>query len=156
MPRHLIAIIATLVLGAAPLPAADSFIERRLHDAVTVMQEPPTPGVKDGPLERGTRMLLADGALEAQVPAYAAMLAGQFEVLGRPTGVTELGVRRFGARAEVAYFIIPCARGVAFVRVVALKAGDNNRVVSELVVSQHPSEVLPPDLLTPEIQLPPR
>jgi hypothetical protein len=156
MPSQLSALIAIAALGIAPLTAADSFIERRLHDAVTVMQEPPTPGVKDGPLERGTRMLLADGALEAQVPGYAALFAAQFELLGRPTGVTELGVRRFGARAEVAYFIIPCARGVAFVRVVALKAGDNNRVVSELVVSPHPSEVLPPDLITPEIQLPPR
>ncbi len=156
MLRQPLVILVACVLGTAPLHAADSFIERRLHDAVTVMQEPPTPGVKDGPVERGTRMLLEGGALEPQVPAFAALLAGQFDVLGRPTGLAELGVRRFGARAEVAYFIIPCARGVAFVRVVALKAGDNNRVVSDLAVSQHPSEVLPPDLLTPEIQLPPR
>ena len=156
MPRHFLTVLVAFVVSAAPLHAADSFIERRLHDAVTVMQEPPTPGVKDGPVERGTRMLLADGALEPQAPAFAALFASQFDVLGRPTGLTELGVRRFGARAEVAYFIIPCARGVAFVRVVALKAGDNARVVSDLAVSQHPSEVLPPDLLTPEIQLPPR
>ncbi len=156
MSRQRLVILVALVLGSTPLHAADSFIERRLRDAVTVMQEPPTPGVKDGPVERGTRLLLADGALEPQVAAFAALLAGQFDVLGRPTGLTELGVRRFGARAEVAYFIIPCARGAAFVRVVALKAGDNTRVVSDLAVSQHPSEVLPPDLLTPEIQLPPR
>ena len=130
--RTLILILLTISLTCA----ADSMIDRRLREAVMAMAANQVPGAPS-PLERGVRLLVTDGAME-----------DQFEEVMKAFG--EVAVRLYGTRSEIAYFVIPCQRGAAFVRVVSLKRGDNQRIVSSLAVGVRPEGVFPPALLEPE------
>jgi hypothetical protein len=141
-------IILLLTLSTAGW-SGDSLIDRRLRDAITAMASNPVPGAPSS-LERGVRLLVADGALEDHVEQVMKDFNEAFAMMGRPQAVEEIGVRPYGNRSEVAYFIVPCERGAVFLRVVAVKRGDNQRIVSSMSVSTRPELVLPPGLLEPE------
>jgi hypothetical protein len=142
-------ILALLLLSVAVSLAADSMIDRRLREAVTAMGANQVPGAPS-PLERGVRLLVADGAMEEQIPDVMQAFGDAFTLLGTPQAVEEVAVRLYGTRSEIAYFVIPCQRGSAFVRVVSLKRGDNQRVVSSVGVAVRPELVFPPALLEPD------
>jgi hypothetical protein len=142
--------VLIVLLAASALSANDSQIDRRVRDAVTAMQEPATPGVGGSPVERATAALLADGGLEGHAAEIAQQFEQLFAALGRPNGYAEAGVRRYGQRAEIAYFVITCAKGVGFLRVVSVKGVDNSRVVGGILVGAHPEGIFPPALLDPE------
>lgn len=143
----------TLLLLLLPccLSAADSMIDRRLRDAVMAMAANRVPGAPP-PLERGARLLVADGAMEDRIDEVMNAFGAAFTLLGTPQAVEEVAVRLYGTRSEIAYFVIPCQRGAAFVRVVSLKRGDNQRIVSSVAVDVRPEGILPPGLLEPEIR----
>ena len=143
-------LLALLVCSCA-LPAADSMIDRRLREAVMAMAANQVPGAPS-PLERGVRLLITDGAMEDRFEEVMAAFGDAFTLLGTPQAVEEVAVRTYGNRSEVAYFVIPCQRGSAFVRVVSLKRGDNQRIVSSVGVGVRPEVVFPPGLLEPEIR----
>jgi hypothetical protein len=124
-------------------------IDRRLREAVTAMAANNVPGAPSS-LERGVRLLVTDGAMEGQIEEVMKAFGDAFTLLGTPQTVEEIAVRTYGTRSEVAYFVIPCQRGSAFVRVTSLKRGDNQRVVSSLGVAVRPELVFPPALLEPE------
>src|SRR3954466_11364138 len=84
--------------------AGDSMIDRRLREAVTAMASNPVPGAPT-PLERGARLLLAEGAMEDQAVAVMKAFGEAFALLGNPQAVEEVGVRAYGTRSEVAYFV---------------------------------------------------
>lgn len=138
-----------LLLTLTTLGAADSMIDRRLREAVTAMAANNVPGAPSS-LERGVRLLVADGAMEERVEELMKAFDEAFTLLGTPQAVEEIAVRSYGTRSEIAYFVIPCQRGSAFVRVVSLKRGDNQRVVSSLGVAVRPELVFPPALLEPD------
>jgi hypothetical protein len=96
------------------------------------------------------RLLVTDGAMEDQFEEVMKAFGEAFTLLGTPQAVEEVAVRSYGTRSEVAYFVIPCQRGVAFVRITSLKRGDNQRIVSSLTVGVRPEAVFPPGLLEPE------
>jgi hypothetical protein len=129
--------------------AGDSMIDRRLRDAITAMSQNPVPGTPL-PIDRGVRLLLNEGAMQEQADAMAKVFAETFDLVGVPQAVEEIAVRSYGTRSEVAYFVIPCQRGAAFIRIVSVKRGDNQRIVSNVIVSTRPEVVLPPGLLEPE------
>ncbi len=129
--------------------AGDSMIDRRLRESVSIMGENQVPNTPTS-ITRGVRQLLADGAMEGQEADVAKAFAEAFDLLGRPQAVEEIATRLYGSRSEIAYFVIPCVRGSAFVRVTSLKRGDNQRVVSSLTIAVRPEVVLPPDLLVPD------
>lgn len=129
--------------------AADSLIDRRLREAVMAMAANQVPGAPS-PLERGTRLLVTDGAMEDQFDQVMKAFGDAFTLLGTPQAVEEVAVRPYGTRSEIAYFVIPCQRGVAFVRITSLKRGDNQRIVSSVAVGVRPEVVFPPGLLEPE------
>jgi hypothetical protein len=129
--------------------AGDSMIDRRLRESVSIMGENPVPNTPN-PVERGVKQLLTDGAMEGQEAEVAKAFAEAFALLGRPQAVEEIATRLYGSRSEIAYFVIPCVRGAAFVRVTSVKRGDNQRVVGSLTVAVRPELVLPPDLLAPD------
>lgn len=128
---------------------ADSMIDRRLREAVMAMAANSVPGAPTA-LERGVRLLVNEGALQEQVEDVMKSFGDAFTLLGTPQAVEEVAVRLYGTRSEIAYFVIPCQRGSAFVRVTSLKRGDNQRVVSSLSVAVRPELVFPPALLEPE------
>lgn len=128
--------------------SADSMIDRRLRDAVMAMAANKVPGAPP-PLERGTRLLVTDGAMEDQFEEVMKAFGEAFTLLGTPQAVEEVAVRSYGTRSEIAYFVIPCQRGVAFVRVTSLKRGDNQRIVSSVGVGVRPEVIFPPGLLEP-------
>ena len=129
--------------------AGDSMIDRRLRESVSIMGENPVPNTPS-PIERGVKQLLTDGAMEGQEAEVAKAFAETFALLGKPQAVEEIATRLYGSRSEIAYFVIPCVRGSAYVRVTSLKRGDNQRVVGSLTVAVRPEVVLPPDLLVPD------
>jgi hypothetical protein len=129
--------------------AGDSMIDRRLREAVMAMAANQVPGAPS-PLERGVRLLVTDGALEDQFEEVMKSFGEAFTLLGTPQAVEEVAARLYGTRSEVAYFVIPCQRGVAFVRITSLKRGDNQRIVSNLTVAMRPEAVFPPGLLEPD------
>lgn len=131
--------------------AGDSMIDRRLREAITAMASNQVPGTPAS-LERGARLLVADGALEDQVAVVAKTFGEAFAVVGTPQAVEEVAVRLYGSRSEVAYFVVPCQRGAAFIRIVSVKRGDNQRIVSSVAISLQPEVVFPPALLEPEQQ----
>ncbi|MBA3697237.1 MAG: hypothetical protein H0W78_00015 [Planctomycetes bacterium] len=145
--------LITLLLLAfsCTLTAGDSMIDRRLREAVMAMAANQVPGAPS-PLERGVRLLVTDGAMEDQFDAVMKAFGAAFTLLGTPQAVEEVAVRSYGTRSELAYFVIPCQRGVAFVRIASLKRGDNQRIVSSLTVGVRPEAVFPPALLEPEIK----
>jgi hypothetical protein len=142
-------LLLLLSLTITALSAADSMIDRRLREAVTAMAANSIPGAPSS-LERGLRLLVADGAMEDQFQEVMKAFGEAFTVLGTPQAVEEVAVRSYGTRSEIAYFVIPCQRGSAFVRVVSLKRGDNQRIVSSLGVAVRPELVFPPALLEPD------
>ena len=145
--------IALFLLGlAVTCWAGDSMIDRRLREAITAMSLNQVPGAPS-PLERGVRLLVTDGAMEDQFELVMKSFAGAFAVVGTPQAVEEVAVRAYGSRSEIAYFVVPCQRGAAFVRVVSVKRGDNQRIVSSVAIAVVPEVVFPPGLLEPE---PPR
>ena len=73
-----------------------------------------------------------------------------FTLVGNPQAVEEVAVRTYGTRSEIAYFVVPCQRGAAFLRIVSVKRGDNQRIVSSVAVAIVPEVVFPPGLLEPE------
>lgn len=129
--------------------AGDSMIDRRLREAITAMSQNPVPGTPL-PIDRGVRLLLNEGAMQEQSDAMAKIFAETFDLVGMPQAVEEIAVRTYGSRSEIAYFVIPCQRGAAFIRIVSVKRGDNQRIVSSVTVSSRPEVVLPPGLLEPE------
>ncbi len=129
--------------------AGDSMIDRRLREAITAMASNQVPGTPE-PLERGARLLVADGAMEDQLAAVMKAFGDAFTVVGNPQAVEEVAVRLYGSRSEIAYFVVPCQRGAAFVRVVSVKRGDNQRIVSNVLVATVPEMVFPAGLLEPE------
>ena len=140
-----------LLLSATTLSwGGDSMIDRRLREAVLAMAENPVPNTPS-PIDRGVRMLLAEGAMEGEADAVVKAFSETFALVGRPQMSEEVAVRAYGSRSEIAYFVLPCVRGPAFVRVVSLKRGDNQRVVGSIVVSSRPELVFPPDLLVPDV-----
>ncbi len=141
--------IFLLFLTVCASVAADSLIDRRLREAVMAMAANRVPGAPP-PLERGVRLLVADGAMENNLAELMQAFGDTFTVMGTPQAVEEIAVRSYGTRSEIAYFVIPCLRGAAFVRVVSLKRGDNQRVVSSLAVAPRPEMVFPPGLLEPD------
>ena len=138
-----------LLLTISCTYTADSMIDRRLREAVMAMAANQVPGAPS-PLERGVRLLVTDGAMEDQFEEVMKAFGDAFTLLGTPQAVEEVAVRLYGTRSEVAYFVIPCQRGVAFVRVVSLKRGDNQRIVSSLGVGVRPEGIFPTGLLEPE------
>ena len=141
-----------LLLASVSLSAAwagDSMIDRRLRESVSIMGENAVPNTPS-PIERGVRQLLVDGAMEGQEAEVAKAFAEAFALLGRPQAVEEIATRLYGSRSEIAYFVIPCVRGPAFVRVTSLKRGENQRVIGSLTIAVRPEVVLPPDLLSPD------
>jgi hypothetical protein len=141
--------VILLLLTLSCTFAADSLIDRRLREAVMAMAANPVPGAPS-PLERGVRLLVTDGAMEEQFEEVMKAFGDAFTLLGTPQVVEEVAVRSYATRSEIAYFVIPCQRGVAFVRVVSLKRGDNQRIVSSLGVGVRPELIFPPGLLEPE------
>jgi hypothetical protein len=142
--------ILLLLLSAVTLSwGGDSMIDRRLREAVQAMAENPVPNTPS-PVDRGVRLLLAEGAMEGEADAVVKAFSDTFALVGRPQLSEEVAVRAYGSRCEIAYFVLPCVRGPAFVRVVSLKRGDNQRVVGGIMVSTRPELVFPPDLLAPE------
>lgn len=131
--------------------AGDSMIDRRLRDAITAMASNQVPGTPAS-LERGARLLVADGAMEEQLAAVAKSFGDVFTIVGTPQAVEEVGVRLYGSRSEIAYFVVPCQRGAAFIRIVSVKRGDNQRIVSSVAVATQPEGVFPPALLESELQ----
>jgi hypothetical protein len=129
--------------------AADSMIDRRLRESVMAMAANQVPGAPS-PLERGVRLLVTDGAMEERFEEVMKSFGETFTLLGTPQAVEEVAVRTYGARSEIAYFVIPCQRGVAFVRIVSLKRGDNQRIVSSVAVGTRPEAMFPVGLLEPE------
>lgn len=129
--------------------AGDSMIDRRLRDAIMAMAQNPVPGTPL-PIDRGVRLLLNEGAMQEQADAMAKVFAETFDLVGIPQAVEEVAVRAYGTRTEVAYFVIPCQRGAAFIRIVSVKRGDNQRIVSSVSVSSRPEAVFPPGLMEPE------
>jgi hypothetical protein len=142
-------VLALLILTTAPSWAGDSMIDRRLREAIMAMAQNPVPGTPL-PIDRGVRLLLSDGAMAEQADAMAKLFAETFDLVGAPQAVEEVAVRAYGTRTEIAYFVIPCQRGAAFIRIVSVKRGDNQRIVSSAVVSSRPEAVFPPGLLEPE------
>ena len=142
-------LLLILVTTATHGWASDSMIDRRLREAIMAMGENPVPNTPS-PIDRGVRLLLTDGAMESEAEVVAKAFSDTFALVGRPQQSEEVAVRLYGSRTEIAYFVIPCVRGSAFVRVVSLKRGDNQRVVSSVAVSARPELVYPSDLLLPE------
>lgn len=129
--------------------AGDSMIDRRVREAITAMASNQVPGAP-APLERGVRLLVTDGAMEDQFEGVIKAFGEAFAVVGTPLAVEEVAVRLYGTRSEIAYFVVPCQRGAAFLRVVSVKRGDNQRIVSSIAVAIVPEVVFPPGLLEPE------
>ena len=143
--RTLILILVSISFAIA----GDSLIDRRLREAVMAMAANQVPGAPTS-LERGTRLLVTDGAMEDQFDEVMKSFGAAFTLLGTPQAVEEVAVRPYGTRSEIAYFVIPCQRGAAFVRIVSLKRGDNQRLVRSVAVDVRPETVFPPGLLEPE------
>jgi hypothetical protein len=133
--------------------AADSMIDRRLRDAITAMASNQVPGAPS-PLERGARLLLAEGAQEDQVQPVMKRFEEAFAKVGAPQLVEEVATRLYGSRSEVAYYVLPCQRGAVFLRLVSVKRADNQRVVGELAVATSPEAIFPPGLLEPDPNTP--
>jgi hypothetical protein len=144
-------LVLLLLTVSTMIWAGDSMIDRRLREAVTAMASNQVPGTPAS-LERGARLLVADGAMEDQLAGVAKAFGDVFAVVGTPQAVEEVGVRLYGSRSEVAYFVVPCQRGAAFIRIVSVKRGDNQRIVSSVAVAAQPETVFPPALLEPEPQ----
>ena len=90
--------------------------------------------------------------MEEQLAGVAKAFGDVFTVVGTPQAVEEVGVRIYGSRSEVAYFVVPCQRGAAFIRIVSVKRGDNQRIVSSVAVATQPEGIFPSALLEPEAQ----
>jgi len=129
--------------------AGDSMIDRRLREAITAMASNQVPGAPS-PLERGVRLLVIDGAMEDHSEFVMKQFEAVFTQVGAPQGVEEVAVRAYGSRTEAAFFVVPCQRGAAFIRIVSLKRGDNQRIVGALAIDTSPWPLFPPSLLEPE------
>jgi hypothetical protein len=144
------ALLLILVLAIPFLsPAAESQIDKRLRDCVTALGVTGEPGATAPVVEGAVKTLLEGGALEARPGDAIRAWAELIEILGRPDGLVEVAIRRYG-RAEIAYFVVTCAKGVGYVRVESLKRADNSKVVSGLLIKPGPDGVFPAGLLEPE------
>jgi hypothetical protein len=143
-------IICLLVLTLSVIvPAAESQIDKRLRDCVTALGAAGEPGATAPVVDGAVKAMLEGGALEGR-PGDAIRAFGELiELMGRPDGLVEVAVRRYG-RAEIAYFVVTCAKGVGYVRVESLKRADNSKMVSGLLIKPGPDGVFPPGLLEPE------